>query len=55
MSAGNQSDIFGTDLVSPRTQEIPQRVGFRHHRTSLFPASTQDQRGIPASSVLRRW
>ena len=31
LSAGNQPDIFGPDLVPPRTQEITQRVGFRRH------------------------
>ena len=35
LSAGNQPNIFGTDLVPPRTQEITQRVGFRSHRSIL--------------------
>ena len=48
LSAGNQPDIFGMDLIPARTQEITQRVGFRGHRTSLFPPGTPDQRGIPA-------
>ncbi len=38
LSTGNQPDILGTDLVPPRTQEITQSVGFRRHRSSLFPA-----------------
>ena len=39
LSAGYQPDIFGMDLVPPRTQEITQRVGFRRHRPSVFRAS----------------
>ena len=33
LSSGNQPDIFGTDLVPPRTQEITQGVGFRRHHS----------------------
>jgi len=47
LSAGNQPDIFGTDLIPPSTEEITQGVGFRRHGGSLSPASTRDQRGIP--------
>ncbi len=52
MSAGNQPDIFGKDLVPPGTEEIAQSVGFRRHRPSLFPPNTPDQHGIPAWSAV---
>ena len=58
LPAGNQPDIFGTNLVPPRTQEITQRVGFRRHGWSLCPASTPDQRGIPAlrsAAMVNAW
>ena len=31
--AGNQPDVFGANLVPPRTQVISQRVGSRRHRS----------------------